>query len=170
MKRALFVFLLVAGLPGMLLAQKFAFVDTEYILGKIPSYRSAKEQIEAMSTQYQNEIEKEYAQIKSMVESFQNESVLMTAEMRQRRQKEILQAEEKVKTLQQNYFGRDGLILKKQEELLQPIQEQVYSAVRSVAQDEGYAAIIDVAASASVLYSSARYDLSDKVLKKMGYN
>lgn len=161
--------LILALTPAIACAQKLGFVDTEYILGKIPAYRSAKEQVETLSSQYQREIQQGYDEIKRMVQSFQSESVLMTAEMRQAKQKEILQAEEKVRTLQQNYFGPEGLIIKKQEELLKPIQEQVYNAVKEVAKSSGYAAIIDVAASASVIYSSPRYDVSDDVLKRMGY-
>lgn len=170
MKRNGLLLLLLLLLPTLAFGQKIAFVDSEYILGKIPSYRAAKEQLETTSQQYQREIEKGYADIKQMVEDFQRESVLMTAEMRQNRQKQILEAEEKVKTLQQKYFGPEGIVMKRQEELLKPIQEQVYNAVKDVARDGGYAAVIDVAASSSVLYSSARYDISDQILKQLGYN
>lgn len=161
------VFLLLAPLAGF--AQKFAFVDSEYILNKIPTYRSAREQLDKTSKQYQSEVEQGYADVEKMVKDFQSEQVLLTPEMRQKRQQQIFDAEAKVKELQEKYFGREGMLFKKQEELVKPIQDQVYTAVKELATEGGYAAIIDVASSSSVLYSSPRFDKSDEVLKKLGY-
>ena len=105
-----------------------------------------------------------------MVKDYQAEQVLLTPEMRQKRQQGILDSEKRVKELQEKYFGREGLLFKKQEELIKPIQDQVYSAVKELANEDGYAAIFDVSASTAILYSSPRYDKSDELLKKMGYN
>ena len=169
MKRTLLVLLLCASMSVGATAQKFAFVDTEYILNKIPAYKSAKEQLEQISKAYEGEVDKGYSALDEKVKQFQSEQVLMTADRRQKKQQEIIEDEKKVKALQQKYFGRDGMLAKKQEELIKPIQDQVYAAVKSVASEGGYAAIIDVAASSSVLYSSPRYDKSDEVLAKLGY-
>lgn len=170
MKRVLFLLLLGIVLPCLAMAQKFAFVDTEYILNKIPAYRSAKEQLDKTSKRYQQEVEQGYADLEKMVKDYQSEQVLLTPEMRKKRQQQIMDSEQKVKELQQKYFGQDGLMFKKQQELLKPIQDQVYNAVKEVANDGGYAAIIDVASSGAILYSSPRYDKSDEVLKQLGYN
>lgn len=170
MKRiTLVVALFLASVFGVS-AQKFAFVDTEYILNKIPSYRAAKEQIDRSSKEYEAELDKGYAEIERLVKEFQAEQVLLTPEMRQKKQQQIVEQEKQLKELQQKYFGQDGLLFKKQEELIKPIQDQVYNAVKEVASEGGYAAIIDVAASPAVLYSSPRHDQSDEVLRKLGYN
>ena len=169
MKRTLLVLLLCASMSVGATAQKFAFVDTEYILNKIPAYKSAKEQLEQISKAYEGEVDKGYSALDEKVKQFQSEQVLLTADRRQKKQQEIIEDEKKVKALQQKYFGRDGMLAKKQEELIKPIQDQVYAAVKSVASEGGYAAIIDVGASSSVLYSSPRYDKSDEVLAKLGY-
>ena len=157
-------------LPLLTFAQKYAFVDSEYILNKIPSYRSAKEEVEKLSTRYQQEIEQGMADIQKRVKDFQAEQVLLTPEKRQKRQQELVDAETKVKELQQKYFGREGLLFKKQDELIKPIQDQVFAAVKELANEGGYAAIFDVASSPSILYSSPRYDKSDEVLRKLGFN
>lgn len=170
MKRAFLLLALMSLTIVGVQAQKFAFIDTEYILNKIPAYRSAQEQLERTSKQYEAEVEKGYEAIEKKVKDFQAEQVLLTPEMRQKKQQEIIDDESKVKELQQKYFGHDGLLFKKQEELIKPIQDQVYNAVKDIASEGGYAAIIDVAASGSVLYSSPRYDKSDEVLQKLGYN
>ncbi|MGP1460642.1 MAG: OmpH family outer membrane protein [Bacteroides sp.] len=157
-------------LPFLTFAQKYAFVDSEYILNKIPSYRAAKEEVEKLSTRYQQEIEQGMADIQKRVKDFQAEQVLLTPEKRQKRQQELVDAETKVKELQQKYFGREGLLFKKQDELIKPIQDQVFAAVKELANEGGYAAIFDVASSPSILYSSPRYDKSDEVLRKLGFN
>ena len=157
-------------LPFLTFAQKYAFVDSEYILNKIPSYRAAKEEVEKLSTRYQQEIEQGMADIQKRVKDFQAEQVLLTPEKRQKRQQELVDAETKVKELQQKYFGREGLLFKKQDELIKPIQDQVFAAVKELANEGGYAAIFDVASSPSIRYSSPRYDKSDEVLRKLGFN
>lgn len=169
MRRLAVLFLLVMFAAASGTAQKFAFVDTEYILNKMPAYKAAKDQLDRISKSYESEINRGYAALDEKVKQFQSEQVLLTSDRRQKKQQEIIDEEKKLKALQQKYFGRDGQLAKKQEELIKPIQDQVYAAVKAVAAEGGYAAIIDVAASASVLYSSPRYDKSDEVLSKLGY-
>lgn len=169
MKRLFFLFIIAVS-PILALAQKYAFVDSEYILSKIPTYRSAQQELDKLSKQYQAEIEQGYANVQKAVKDFQAEQVLLTPEMRQKKQQIILDQEAKVKELQQKYFGRDGLLFKKQEELIKPIQDQVFNAVKELARSGGYAAIFDTATSESILYSSPRYDKSDEILQKLGFN
>jgi len=162
--------LLVALLLGVnLWAQKFAFVDSDYILKKIPSYKAAQEQLDKFSEQYQKEIEEKYAEIDKMYKDYQAEKVLLTEEMKKKREDEIIMKERQTKELQMKYFGREGMLFKKREELVKPIQDQVFNAVKEIAVEGGYAVIFDSAASPNMLYTNPRHDKSEEVLQKLGY-
>lgn len=151
-------------------AQKFAFVDTEYILSRIPTYKAAQEQLDKIASQYQVEIEEKYKELDKMFQDFQTEKVLLTEEMKRKREDEIIEREKSVKELQMKYFGRDGMLFKKREELVKPIQDQVFNAVKEMATEGGYAIIFDAAGTANMLYTNPRYDKSDEVIQKLGYN
>lgn len=153
-----------------LMAQKFAFVNSEYILKKIPSFKAAQEQLDKLSSQYQKEVEGKYAEVDKMYQDYQAEKVLLTEEMRQKREEEIIGKERQVKDLQMKYFGKDGLLFKKREELVKPIQDQVDNAIKELANEGGYAVIFDSSVSQNILYTNPRYDKSEEVLQKLGYN
>ncbi|HDP75009.1 MAG TPA: OmpH family outer membrane protein [Bacteroidales bacterium] len=150
-------------------AQKFAYVDTEYILKKIPSYKAAQEQLDKLSEQYQKEIEEKYAEVDKMYKDYQTEKVLLTEEMKKKREDEIIARERQVKELQMKYFGRDGLLFKKREELVKPIQDQVFNAIKEIAVEGGYAVIFDAAASPNMIYTNPRFDKSEEVLQRLGF-
>jgi outer membrane protein len=150
-------------------AQKFAFVDSEYILRNIPSYVAAQEELDNLSENWEEVIKKEYEVIEEMYKSYKAERVLLSDEMRQKREEDIINKENEVKALQQKYFGPEGDLFLKREELVKPIQDAVYKAVRELTAEGGYAIIFDTASGASILYSNPRYDMSDEILKKMGY-
>lgn len=153
-----------------LMAQKFAFVDSDYILKKIPSYKAAQEQLDKLAAQYQKEIEDRYAEVDKLYKDYQAEKVLLTEEMKKKREDDVIAKERQVKELQMKYFGKDGLLFKKREELIKPIQDQVFNAVKELAAEGGYAIIFDAAASSNMLYTNPRYDKSEEVLQKLGYN
>lgn len=150
-------------------AQKYAFVDTEYILNNIPSYKAAQDQLDKISKEYEQEITDRYAEVDKLYKAYQNEVVLLTQEMRKKREDEIIKKEQEVKDLQQKYFGPEGELFKKREELVKPIQDEIYNAVKEIAVEGNYAVIFDTASGPSFLYTNPKYDLSDMVLKKMGY-
>lgn len=150
-------------------AQKFAFIDSEYILGNIPSYKSAQEQVDKLSAEWQKEIEAKLADIDKMYKDFQSEKVLLTEEMKVKREDEIVKKEQDVKDLQKKYFGRDGMLFKKRQELIKPIQDEVYNAVKALAAEQGYAIIFDTASNTGILYSNPKNDKSDEVLQRLGY-
>ena len=168
--KKLFISALVLSLfAGSALAQKFAFVDTEYILENIPSFNAAQEELNKISESWETEITAEYEEIDKMYKTYQSERVLLTDEMKKKREEEIMERERTVKELQNKYFGAEGDLSKKRQELVKPIQDALYKAVKELSAEGSYAIIFDTASGASILYSNPRYDLSDEVLKKLGY-
>lgn len=149
-------------------AQKFGYVDTEYILKKVPAYKSAQDQLDKLSAQYQKEVETKYKTVDDLFKKYQAEKVLLTEDMRQKRENEIVTKEKEVKELQKSYFSPEGTLAKKREELLKPVQDKVYTAIKDLATDGGYATIFDIANNPGMIYNNPRFDLSDKVLEKMG--
>lgn len=169
MKRILFMLAGLVLIYTLATAQKYAFVDTDYILNNIPSYKASQEQLDKLSEEWQQEIEAQYAEIEQLYSDYQSERVLLSEEMRRNREDEIINKEKEVKELQTSYFGQDGLLFEKRQELIQPIQDEVYNAIKDLATEEGYAVIFDSASGPVMVYFNPRYDLSDEVLQKLGY-
>jgi outer membrane protein len=169
MKKLLFTVLFLSITMASAYAQRFAFVDTEYILDNIPEYRSAQEELDELSVQWQKEIEAMYQEIEQMYQAYQAEAVLLPEEMKVQKQNEIIAKEKEVKDLQKKRFGTDGDLFKKREELIKPIQDKVYNAIEEIAKEGNYAFILDKSSGASVLYLDVKYDKSDEVLNKLGY-
>jgi outer membrane protein len=165
-------FIILAGLMlplGVALSQKYAFVDTEYILNNIPTYKAAQEQLDKFSADWQKEVEAKYADIEKMYKDYQAERVLLSEEMRRQREEAIINKEKEAKELQKNYFGQEGALFKKRQELIQPIQDEIYKAIKDLATENGYAVIFDSSSGPTMIYTNPRYDVSDEVLQKLGY-
>jgi outer membrane protein len=150
-------------------AQKFAYVDTEYILGNIPSYKAAQQQLDQLSAQYQKELESMHAEVEQMYKDFQSESVLLSDEMKKKREDVIITKEKEYKELQRKYFGRDGDLFKKRQGLIKPIQDDVFNAIQEISTEGSYAVIFDKANGLTLIYTNPKFDLSDQVLEKLGY-
>lgn len=150
-------------------AQKFAFVDTEYILENIPSYKAAQEQLDQLSAQYQKELESMHAEVEQMYKDFQSESVLLSDEMKRKREDVIVTKEKEYKDLQRKYFGREGDLFKKRQGLVKPIQDDVFNAIQEISNEGNYAVIFDKANGITLIYANPKFDLSDQVLAKLGY-
>ena len=151
-------------------AQKFAYVDSQYILSKIPDYKTAQDQINQISIQWQKEIEAKYSEIDQLYKAYKSDEVLLTDEMKQKRQSEIEQKEQAVKDLQKQHFGVNGDLFKKRQELVKPIQDKVYNAVQDLAEKDNLAIIFDKSSDMTMLYAASKYDKSDEILKNMGYS
>jgi outer membrane protein len=154
---------------GLTMAQKYAFVDTEYILNNIPNYKAAQEQLDKFSADWQKEVEAKYTEIEKMYKDYQAERVLLSEDMRRQREEAIVNKEKEAKDLQKNYFGQEGALYKKRQELIQPIQDEIYKAIKDLATENGYAVIFDTSSGPSMIYTNPRYDVSDEVLQKLGY-
>ena len=166
------IFLLIGvfalSLGSLFSQQRYGFVDTEYILNKMPNYKNAQEQLDNISEQWQNEIESVAQEIKELHVKFRADEVFLSSEMRQKREKEIHDKEVLAQKLQQRYFGRNGELYKKRQELMKPIQDDIYDAIKEIAKSGSYGMIIDRANGPTIIYSNSKFDLSDKVLYKLG--
>jgi len=169
MKKIISIALALFLFTGITMAQKFAFVDTDYVLKNIPSYNAAQKELDKVSEDWEAEIAIEYETIEKMYKTYQSERVLLTDEMRKQQEEEIMNKEREVKELQTKYFGPEGSLSTKRMELIKPIQDAIYKAVKELSAEGSYAVIFDTASGASILYTNPRYDLSDEVLKKLGY-
>jgi outer membrane protein len=167
MKKNIALLMLFAGLTTGAFAQKFAVVDTKYILDNIPEFTEAQKQIDDLAIQWQKEIEAKYAEIDRLYKQYQSEQVLLTEDMRRKREDEIIQKEKEVKEFQKSKFGPDGELAKKSEELIKPIQDKVYNAIKEYAELGNYAVIFDKSLNSNILYTNDRYDKSDEILKKL---
>ncbi len=150
-------------------AQKYAFVNTDYILDNIPEYTDAQAQLDELSATWQKEIDAKFAEIDKMYKSYQNEAVLLPEDMKKKREEDIIKKEREAKDLQKKRFGKDGDLFKKRQELIKPIQEKIYNAIEDIATAENYAVIFDKATNATLIYTNPKYDVSEQVLEKMGY-
>ncbi len=160
-----FLFTLTLGLS----AQKYGFVDTEYILKNVPAYEAANEQLNQESQKWQKEIEAIYSEVETMYQNYQTESVFLSNEMKVKKEEEIVSKEKEARALQTKYFGPNGELNKRRETLIKPIQDEIYNAIRELAEEDGYAAIFDKASAGVILFSDSKYDKSDVILEKLGY-
>lgn len=169
MKKLALISVLVLFFSQVSFAQRYAYVDTEYILGKLPSYQTAQTKLDGMSKGWQKEIEEKFSEVEKKYKEYQNEKVLLSEGMKKQKEEEIIQLEKEANALKNKYFGVDGEMFKKREELIKPIQDEIYNAMKQVAEEGNYAMIFDVAAGASILYTDNKYDVSDDVLKKISF-
>lgn len=169
MKKSFFLSIIILFSILSVSAQRFAFIDTEYILENIPEYQAAQLELNQISQQWQTEIEAKFAEVEALYRDYQAEAVLLPEEMRRQREEQIIQREREAKELQMRRFGREGDLFKKREELIKPLQDQIYNAIEEIASRENYAIIFDKAGGSNIIYSDVRHDLSDRVLQSMGY-
>ena len=148
--------------------QKIAYIDTDYILENIPEYSDAQEQINQMSVNWAKELKTLQNKIDQMKREYQTESVLLSDDMKNKKESAIAAKEQELADLQMQYFGPEGELFTKKIELIQPIQEKVYNAITQVAQVKNYAFVLDKASGTTVLYCNEKFDISDEVLDEIG--
>ena len=161
----LFVALMAA---GMATAQKFALVDMDYILRNVPAYEMANEQLNQVSQRWEKEVNELSKAAETLYKNYQSDMVFLTDDQKKKREEEIVAKEKEVTDLRYKYFGPEGELYKKRQSLMKPIQEDVYNAVKAVAEEKGYQTIFDRASSQSIVFASPRIDVSNEVLAKLG--
>lgn len=169
MKRLFFMLLVALGALTAN-AQKFALVDMEYILRNIPAYERANEQLNQVSKKWQAEVDVLQTEAQTMYKNYQNEAVFLSEEQKTKQEEAIVAKEKEAAELKKKYFGPDGELFKKRESLMTPIQDEIYNAVKDIAELKGYALILDRASDAGIIFASPKHDISNEVLTKLGYN
>ena len=170
MRNLIVTLMLAICAAGAVSAQKFALIDMEYILRNIPSYEMANEQLNQVSQRWEKEVNELSKEAENLYKNYQNEMVFLTDEQKKKREEEIVLKEKEVTDLRYQYFGPEGELYKKRQSLMKPIQEDVYNAVKAVAEEKGYQTIFDRASSQSIVFASPRIDVSNEVLAKLGYS
>ncbi len=150
-------------------SQKFACVDSDYILSNMPEYKQAQKELDDASLQWQKEIENQLAEVDKMYKQYQAEALLLPSDLKTKKENEIVAAEKAAKNLQKQRFGNDGDLAKKRSELVKPIQDKVYNAIEKLAKEKNYSAVFDKASGAALLYVDDKTDISDLVLSELGY-
>ncbi len=150
-------------------AQRFAYVDSEYILKHIPEYNSAQKQLDALSNQWQKDVDAKFADIEKMYKAYQSDQVLLTDDMRKRRESEIIEKEKEAKEFQRVKFGFEGELFQQRSRLIKPIQEKVSKAVQAIADDQQLDMIFDKNSEVTLLYANPRLDKSNDVITRLGY-
>lgn len=148
---------------------KMGYVDTDYILSNIPEYKAAEKELDKVSVDWQKEVEAKYNEIDKLYKSYQADVILLTDDMKKKRENEIINKEKEAKDLQKQHFGVDGDLFKKRQELVKPIQDKVFSAIKAVAEKSGLGMILDKSGQVAILYANPKYDKSDDVLVYLGY-
>ncbi len=152
-------------------AQKFAMVDMEYIMSNIPAYERANEQLNQTSKKWQAEVEALDSQAKTLYKNYQNEAVFLSEAQKTEREQAIVDKEKEASELRKKYFGPQGELYKKRIALIEPIQDEVYNAIKGIAQQRGYQLVLDRATeTAGIIFASPSIDISNDVLAKLGYD
>jgi outer membrane protein len=149
-------------------AQKFGYVDTEYILSKMPEYKKAQDELDLISDKYQKEIQEMFAEVEKSRKAFQVEEVLLTDELKKEKLDTIAAREKRARVYQKKIFGFEGLIFLKKQELVKPVQDKVFEAIEKVAKAKSLQIVFDKSGDLVVLYSDLKHDYSDYVLEELG--
>lgn len=168
MKKLLFLILVITLSAQVSFAQKFGYVDSEFILSKMPAYNTAQKEVDKLSDNWQKDIEARYKEIDRMYKSYQAEEVLLTEEMKKKRQNEIVDKEKEVKEYQKGIFGFEGQLFKKRQELIKPVQDQVYEAIEKVAKQKALQIVFDKSGGLVMLYTNPVHDYTEFVLEALG--
>lgn len=168
MKKLMLSVLLVLSGTLVAVAQRYCIIDSKYILERVPEYKDAQDKLDALSKTWQTEVDNRMADIDRLYKSYQAERAMLSDEVRKKREDEIVTKEKAAKDLQKKYFGYEGDLFKKRQELVKPVQDRVFNAVQKLSQQKGYDMVLDKAGGVTLFYADPKLDRSDDVLKLMG--
>jgi outer membrane protein len=166
MKKLLF-FLLVTMFTMQLQAQRYAVIDTRYILNKLPEYEEAQKKLDAFSAQWQKEIDDKQMVLEQLYRNFEAERVMLSEELLKKREDDLFNKEKELRDLQKKRFGFEGDLFKKRQELVKPIQDRVYNAVQKIAVARQYDLVLDKSEGITIIFADPKLDRSDDVLKEL---
>lgn len=169
MKKIFFLLLIFCGAFNAH-AQKFALVDMEYILSNIPAYERANEQLNQTSKAWQAEVEALSKSAETLYKNYQNESVFLSEAQKKEKEQAIVDKEKEAAELKKKYFGPEGELFKKRQSLIEPIQDEIYNAIKGIASSKGFQLILDRASDNGIIFASPSIDISNEVLAKLGYS
>lgn len=168
MKRIFFTVCFFALTAIAVQAQRYAIVDTKYILDKMPEYKEAQAKLDQFSEQWQKEIDMKQAALDKMYKDYEAEQVMLSEDLRKKREDEIFIKEKEVRDLQRKRFGFEGDLFKKRQELVKPVQDKVYTAIQKIAVARMYDFILDKSEGITVIFADPKLDKSEEVLKELG--
>jgi outer membrane protein len=168
MKKLLLSLCLIAGLATVSTAQRYAIIDTRYILDKLPEYKAAQKTLDATADMWQKEIDGKQEQLNKMYRDFEAEQVMLPDDLKKKREDELFNKEKEVRDLQKKRFGYEGDLFKERQKLIKPIQDKVYTAVQKLAVERTYDFILDKSEGITVIFADPKLDKSEDVLKALG--
>ena len=149
-------------------AQRYAIIDTKYILSKIPEYKDADVKLKQIGEQWQKEIDDKQAQLDKMYKNYEAEQFMLTEELKKKREDELFVREKEVRELQKKRFGYEGDLFKERQKLVKPVQDKVYNAVQKMAIAKSYDFVLDKSEGITIIFADPKLDKSEDVLREMG--
>ncbi|MBS1919961.1 MAG: OmpH family outer membrane protein [Bacteroidetes bacterium] len=168
MKKLLLVLSFLITTGPIVYAQKYAIIDTRYILDKLPDYKQSQQQLDAIAADWQKEIDAKQAELDKMYKDYDAEQVMLSDDLRKKREDQLFQKEKDLRDLQRKRFGFEGDLFKKRQELIKPIQDKVYNAVQKIAAQRGYDFVLDKSEGITVIFADPKLDKSEDILRELG--
>ena len=169
MKKLLFVALMVFGTAmGAKAQQRYAVIDTKYILERIPAYKEADAKLKLIGEQWQKEIDDLQIQLDKMYKNYESEQFMLTEALKKKREDELFEKEKQVRDLQKKRFGYEGDLFKERQRLIKPVQDKVYDAIQKIATSRSYDFVLDKSEGITIIFADPKLDKSDDVLKELG--
>ena len=169
MKKLLFVALMVLGTAvGTSAQQRYAVIDTKYILERIPAYKEADAKLKLIGEQWQKEIDDLQVQLDKMYKNYESEQFMLTEALKKKREDELFEKEKQVRDLQKKRFGYEGDLFKERQRLIKPVQDKVYDAIQKIATSRSYDFVLDKSEGITIIFADPKLDKSDDALKELG--